>query len=760
MSDDKVKKKLAKRHELLAAAAFGVHFNLSRSLADHFERKFVNSTFFFYEYFLDRPIIAASSHEYELEQQRDISAPFLTRIARRDKFIPKIDKTIFEEVKPEPIFKRIDYELFEAAQHPQPSLPGNLNDSDILQYLYRGWNVLNNPTPTESLNDVKLSDFFKEPPAALKFNLGQAFQQTADGKGIVAMSATVALEKWEDAYPRKVWDRSSTEKAKMSILFEYGLVTVPWLKLKVRPQVAVIAVSLSSNAIFWGECLLYFTYSGAADDQPVRELIDLLCQYIADTYVPMLTLFENYLCEKDLEDHLIDKCPLQFSMIRNQKLEDWVANHANVLSAIRMSGPFPEGKRALSIANEPGPLNEIEFNNVFYSLLHWIQEGQQVSKLNVLEKSLMEVWADRLVWLYDKKDVDEVIGSLVFAKYLVASPSMTKLVVDAAKVRHEQDGKKRIRGKCKVRTTLIAGGPGSGKDSMAELIALFSPAFRLGKMLKLNMAMFRPKEVAVPLLLGTEIAVTGFQAGAKGQRMSLSGFLKQALESNANVAPGRPAYDSRGGTFIFDELNSLDIDTQGALLRFIENGDLKPLGGLSDPLMQSEDSFEVLIVGVINEHPDLLTKKGAMDGVLRYKQIFGGMLGDFLYETLRTQRRLRDDLYYRFIRGGEIIMPNLRERREDIPALFYVNAVELLKQQKEISDWEIDQSAYEELMDKSLQWEGNLRELQTVTRHTIATALETRDQRLKSNPTAPLRIVGLHVRRALELIMRAKRLDL
>src|SRR5262249_4914931 len=156
-----------------------------------------------------------------------------------------------------------------------------------------------------------------------------------------------------------------------------------------------------------------------------------------------------------------------------------------------------------------------------------------------------------------------------------------------------------------------------------------------------------------------------------------------------------PSSGSRGLSFIFDELNSLDLDTQGALLRFLESGELLALGDYKSPTKD----VDALVIGVMNEDPNTITKVRTLDRIIKDKQVFGGMLGDFLYEFFRGQRRLRDDLYFRMARGGEIILPELRQRREDIPILFYfIVQRDLLPSLGKGYTSDIELSTYEQLM--------------------------------------------------------------
>jgi DNA-binding NtrC family response regulator len=294
---------------------------------------------------------------------------------------------------------------------------------------------------------------------------------------------------------------------------------------------------------------------------------------------------------------------------------------------------------------------------------------------------------------------------------------------------------------------------------MAKLVRLFSPGYRFGDLITLNMASFRPKEAAVPLLLGLDIYDSIGETSVR--RFSVTSLLARAWKKTLETkeeAPFKPLKTKgeapfkhgEGLSFIFDELNSLDIDTQGALLRFLESSELLGLGDFEHKI----EDVDALIVGVMNEDPFSITKSRTLDRVLRDKQIFGGMLGDYLYEIFRGQRRLRDDLYFRMVRGGEIILPELRERREDIPILFhFIVERELLPSIQE-TKYEIELSTYEALMSPSFQWEGNVRELQTLAREIFTLAYDDYKTRRRSDEAARLTLRGSHVHSARQNLTR------
>lgn len=351
--------------------------------------------------------------------------------------------------------------------------------------------------------------------------------------------------------------------------------------------------------------------------------------------------------------------------------------------------------------------------------------------LSEMERALVKLWAARFAWL--PRDSEAVSRSLVFASYLIASPGMIKCIRQAMQVEHQL-------GKKEVKTTLVIGGHGSGKDRMAQLVRLFSPGYRFGEEATLNMAMFRPKEMSVPLLLGLRFEV---QCGDNVE-WGVSGIFRNALDQRTrdrhdNTAPGN------GFTFVLDELNSLDIDAQGALLRVLENAELQPLGSIH------HDQVNFLVVGIMNEDPHLIMKARTIERVVRDKELFGGILGETLYEMIRSQRRLRDDLYYRLIRGGEILVPSLKARRADIPILTYFTIDKDLAHlfpREVMSRWRIELAAYDELMSPEIEWEGNIRQLQFVCRRMVEVAIA--DFRSLDTNSSDLVIRARHARDALQ----------
>ena len=128
-----------------------------------------------------------------------------------------------------------------------------------------------------------------------------------------------------------------------------------------------------------------------------------------------------------------------------------------------------------------------------------------------------------------------------------------------------------------------------------------------------------------------------------------------------------------GGTVFLDEIGDMPLGMQPKLLRVLENGDVIRLG--------SNDSRRTDVRFVSATNRDLKAMVEA---------------GEF-----------RDDLFFR-IRGAEIHVPALRERREDIPLLVN-HAIGRFAADMDIERPVITQPAMMRLV--SYGWPGNVREL-------------------------------------------------
>lgn len=125
-----------------------------------------------------------------------------------------------------------------------------------------------------------------------------------------------------------------------------------------------------------------------------------------------------------------------------------------------------------------------------------------------------------------------------------------------------------------------------------------------------------------------------------------------------------------GGTMFLDEIGDMPINLQAKLLRVIENGTFRRVGGISDL------KVDVRVVAASN--------KNLSDEV--------------------AASRFREDLYYR-LNVIPIRIPPLRERKEDIPLLVEHFISEFSAAKRQISP-----DALKLLM--AYPWKGNVRELE------------------------------------------------
>ncbi|PXZ05155.1 sigma-54-dependent Fis family transcriptional regulator [Gilliamella apicola] len=196
---------------------------------------------------------------------------------------------------------------------------------------------------------------------------------------------------------------------------------------------------------------------------------------------------------------------------------------------------------------------------------------------------------------------------------------------------------------------LIVGETGTGKELFARLIHQTSHR-RDKAFISLNCSAL-PTTLIESTLFGT---VKGAFTGAENRQ----GYLELA----------------NGGTLFLDELNTMPLEMQSKLLRFLQEKTYWPLGG------NKEQHADVRIVAAMNESPAELLKSGKM----------------------------RSDLFYR-LNVGLIKLPALRERQEDIPVLARY-FIDKHKTDVNLVITGISEHALQQLM--SAPWPGNVRMLE------------------------------------------------
>ncbi len=135
--------------------------------------------------------------------------------------------------------------------------------------------------------------------------------------------------------------------------------------------------------------------------------------------------------------------------------------------------------------------------------------------------------------------------------------------------------------------------------------------------------------------------------------------------------------EADGGTIFLDEVGELPLAMQVKLLRVLENGEIIPVGS------SSARKINVRVVAATNVDIVAAIRKG----------------------------QFREDLYYR-LNQISIVIPPLRERKEDIILLFRKFASDVAEKYK-MPLLRLSDDARQYLMD--YPWYGNVRELKNVT---------------------------------------------
>ncbi|NOU34005.1 MAG: sigma 54-interacting transcriptional regulator [Polyangiaceae bacterium] len=161
----------------------------------------------------------------------------------------------------------------------------------------------------------------------------------------------------------------------------------------------------------------------------------------------------------------------------------------------------------------------------------------------------------------------------------------------------------------------------------------------------------------------------------------LFGYKRGAFTGAVSDHPG-VIRAANGGTLFLDEVGELPLDVQPKLLRFLENGEVFPLGD------RRAAQVDVRIVAATHRDLAELVKHG----------------------------RFREDLYYR-LQVVPLRIPPLRERKEDILPLAR-HFLRLLSPETKIPALASD--AIEELT--AYAWPGNVRELRNVLERALAFA--------------------------------------
>ena len=221
-------------------------------------------------------------------------------------------------------------------------------------------------------------------------------------------------------------------------------------------------------------------------------------------------------------------------------------------------------------------------------------------------------------------------------------------------------------------TVLITGESGTGKELVAEAIHQLGNR-RTGPFVAVNTA-------AIPADL-VESELFGHEKGA------FTGAIAQAIGKFEQA---------NGGTLFLDEIGDMPPEAQTRLLRALQSGRIRRVGG------RQEIAVNVRIIAATNR--DLTPMIAA---------------GTF-----------REDLFYR-LNVVPIVLPPLRERREDIAAL--VQHFLVLAAEDGLPRRLLTADAIERLEQRS--WRGNVRELRNVV---YRLALMAREERIDADSVSDI----------------------
>jgi DNA-binding NtrC family response regulator len=209
-------------------------------------------------------------------------------------------------------------------------------------------------------------------------------------------------------------------------------------------------------------------------------------------------------------------------------------------------------------------------------------------------------------------------------------------------------------------TVLFSGETGTGKELLARALHEASPR-RDKPFIPFNCTAV-PREMLDSQLFG-------YRRGAfTGALEAFQGIVRAAA----------------GGTLFLDEIGEMPLDVQPKLLRFLESGEIHPLG---EPRPSAVD---VRVVAATNANLDQLVAHG----------------------------RFREDLFYR-LNVVRLQVPPLRERREEIPLLAQ-HFIDTFSHGSQKGNIRLAEETMEYLV--LYKWPGNVRQLANELRRMVALA--------------------------------------
>jgi transcriptional regulator with GAF, ATPase, and Fis domain len=280
-----------------------------------------------------------------------------------------------------------------------------------------------------------------------------------------------------------------------------------------------------------------------------------------------------------------------------------------------------------------------------------LNDGGKLSPLLRVVQLGMDVCALRSkdgVNFSEEEETSPFTSHSLMPGFIHSSPAMTSLVEEVYKIRSSDV------------TVLVTGESGTGKELVSRAIHTVSN---------------RKDKVFVPF---------NFTAVPKELTEGhLFGYRKGAFTGAVADSPGL-IRTADGGTLFLDEIGDLSLDIQPKLLRFLQEGEIQPIGE------RSALKVDVRIIAATN----MLLEKKVEDGTFR------------------------EDLYYR-LNVIRLRVPPLRERRSEVPPMvnYYINHYSTRFGKKDIT---ITPQAMDLLMVGD--WDGNVRQLCNEVQRMVARA--------------------------------------
>ncbi len=325
----------------------------------------------------------------------------------------------------------------------------------------------------------------------------------------------------------------------------------------------------------------------------------------------------------ELEKALRDKNPDTYAKTKNFGLFN--LKTPNAPPAVLLVYP-----RSGAVLNDGSPL---------LPLLRVVELGMDVCALR-----------DKDSQIYTEEESSPFTSQSLMPGFIHSSPAMTELVEEVYKIRSSDV------------TVLVTGESGTGKELVSRAIHTISS---------------RKDKVFIP-----------FNCTAVPKELAeghLFGYRKGAFTGAVTDSPGL-IRAADGGTLFLDEVGDLPLDVQPKLLRFLQEGEIQPLGE-KNPV-----KVDVRVIAATNMPLEDKVAEGSF----------------------------REDLYYR-LNVIRLRVPPLRERRSEIPPMvsYYINHYSAKFGRRDLT---ITPQAIDLLM--VCEWEGNVRQLCNEIQRMVARAAD------------------------------------